>query len=114
MHSVFLGGAHDRDILKRTDEELLEVARRSQAQALASIGGGRLPQGFGQIVRYPAGIPQFTAGHRDRVERFRATLAEALPGVHVAGSFFDGISVGDAAESGLAVAQAALAGAGRR
>ncbi len=108
LHSVFVGGAHHRGALQRTDAELVEVARQGQQRALRDIDGGRLSCSFSQVVRYDAGIPQYVRGHRADVRRFRGELSEQLPGVYVAGAFFDGISVGDAAQSGAEVASHAL------
>ncbi len=53
-------------------------------------------------------IPRYAVGHRARVEGLRGALAGSAPGLSLAGSTFDGVSVEDCIASGRGAAQAAL------
>ncbi len=47
---------------------------------------------FVQIFRHPAGIPQYTVGHLERLARAEARL-EGLPGVALAGNGYRGVAI---------------------
>jgi oxygen-dependent protoporphyrinogen oxidase len=44
------------------------------------------------LVRWGGGLPQYLVGHRERVARVRAAVAE-VPGLAIAGAAFDGVGV---------------------
>ncbi len=60
-----------------------------------------------EIIRYPEGIPTYDRRHTDRVRLLRNALSD-LPGFHLAGAAYDGVSFGAAAASGAAAAEMAL------
>jgi oxygen-dependent protoporphyrinogen oxidase len=47
---------------------------------------------FVRIIRHRRGIPQYTVGHLDRLERIDARL-RAHPGLYLAGNSYRGVSV---------------------
>jgi oxygen-dependent protoporphyrinogen oxidase len=55
-----------------------------------------------RVVRHPEGIPQYTVGHRARVQAARALLPA---GLQLAGATYDGVGVPDVAQSGAAAAE---------
>ena len=100
LHTAFLGGARDPDAADLPDETLLSLARRAQEEAFPGVAA--LQQDFAQIVRWREAIPQYRVGHRQRMMAARAAVEAGLPGVTLAGNYLDGISVNDAAASGIA------------
>ena len=112
LHSVFIGGALDPEAAQLSDDELVALARDAQRQVFGlPEGDAGLPMSFHEVVRWPEAIPQYVVGHRDLVEAALALVERDLPGATLAGSYVDGISIADAAASGLAaVARLAKAG----
>ncbi len=88
--TVFLGGARDPRAQELSDEELARVAAGDTASALEVSGRPELVS----ITRYARAIPQYVAGHEQRI----ATLARAearWPGLAFLGNYRGGIAVGD-------------------
>ena len=79
-------------------------AGRVLADLRATFGVTGDPE-YVRIVRHPEGIPQYTVGHRDRVQAARALLP---PGLELAGASYDGVAVPDAARSGASAADRLL------
>jgi oxygen-dependent protoporphyrinogen oxidase len=86
----FIGGATDTEAIKLGDEELIGVVHNDLNLVLNLRGEPRrLP-----IMRHERAIPQYTLGHAARVERIEAAL-RGIPGLHLAGNYMRGISLGD-------------------
>ena len=84
-----MGRAGDVTTLQREDGDLVR-------DAVADIGaalGRELPDPVdAHVQRWGGGLPQYTVGHRDRIERVRAAVA-GLPGLEVAGAAYDGVGI---------------------
>jgi oxygen-dependent protoporphyrinogen oxidase len=76
---------------------------------LATTMGLTVPPIETRVSRWPASLPQYRPGHLERVDAIEAALAEALPGVHLAGAAYRGLGVPACIASGRAAARAALA-----
>jgi oxygen-dependent protoporphyrinogen oxidase len=85
---VMLGGAHDRDVLSLSDDEIVGVARDDLR---TTMGLTTLPM-FTRVIRHTIGIPQYTEGHLDRLARIEERLA-AWPGLFVAGNGYRGVAI---------------------
>ena len=85
---VMVGGATDRAAAQLSDEMLVALVR----EELDAIMGIQAPPVLTRVIRQPAGIPQYTRGHLERVARIETQLA-GLPGLHVAGHGFRGVGV---------------------
>jgi protoporphyrinogen oxidase len=59
-------------------------------------------------MRYPAAIPQLTAGHLERIAAATAEL-DALGGLRLAGNYLAGVGLKDAATAGRRAAAAVAA-----
>jgi oxygen-dependent protoporphyrinogen oxidase len=93
----FLGGPRDQEVLRNSDEDLLEIAR-SQLVELLGIKPDAQPV-YHKLFRWDGGMPQYTLGHLDRVDEIEARSAE-LPGVALAGGAYRGVGVPNCLESG--------------
>ena len=103
---VFLGGAHNSQLLDHSDENLADLARRELRQILAITAKPELIE----IQRWPRARAQYAIGHRARQQRIQARLSE-LPGLRLAGNAYDGIGISDCIRLGRAAARE-LAAAG--
>lgn len=94
---VMLGGAHDPDVVHLDDAAVLAVAR----DGLATVMGEEGAPSFSRVFRHPVGIPQYTVGHLERLDRIDARLA-VWPGPAVlAGNAYRGVSINNCiAEAG--------------
>ncbi|TQJ50489.1 oxygen-dependent protoporphyrinogen oxidase [Phycicoccus sp. SLBN-51] len=97
-----VGRAHEQADLQRPDQELVRLAVREVSEAL----GRPLPPVLdAQVQRWGGGLPQYAVGHRARVARVRASVAD-LPGLEVAGAAYDGVGIPACIASGRTAAEA--------
>ncbi|MEZ5291724.1 MAG: protoporphyrinogen oxidase [Vicinamibacterales bacterium] len=97
---VFLGGARRPEVARLDEPTLVTMARDELAAVL-----GPLPEPTQSLtVRWPEAIAQYTLGHAGRVLRAAERL-RAMPGLHVCGASYHGVSFSQAIASGRAVAR---------
>ena len=101
-----IGRIGDDEVLARSDEELIELARSSLDRTLhlRSVPVRTL------VVRHDAALPQYAVGHLERVAEIEAALARDLPGVALAGNAYRGAGVPSCIAGGQAAADGILAG----
>ena len=103
--TVFLGGARDPAAIDLADGELLAVASRDLAAALAIPADFTAVRSGDQRIRgglHPRAIPQYDREHRTRLDSLDRAEAR-LPGLSFLGSYRGGVSVGDVVRAALAV-----------
>ncbi len=83
-----IGRLGEEQVLQRSDEELVALARRELA---AAVGAGGEPAGS-RVTRWGGALPQYTVGHTSRVARIRAAVG-AQPGLAVCGAAYDGLGI---------------------
>ena len=98
----FLGGAHDPEVLARTDGDLIDAVHSDLAGLLGITGAPTLAR----VYRWPDANPQHDVGHLATVAAIDARLAR-LPGLHLAGSAIRGVGIPDCIAAGRAAAAAA-------
>ena len=85
---VMLGGAHDPAAIDLDDEGAVALARGD----LKTSMGITVSPVFTRVFRHPAGIPQYTVGHLDRLSRIESAL-EGHPGLFLAGNSYRGVAI---------------------
>lgn len=103
----FLGGARDEQILKSTEEEILQIVRRE----LREIIGLTAEPLFARVYKWKSAMAQYTVGHFDRLQRIES-LRQQLPTLALAGNGYSGIGVPDCVRSGNEAAARVLAAVG--
>ena len=93
------GGVHRAEVADWDDDTLCRAVHAELKLALGVTGDPV----FRRVVRWPAAIPQYVLGHRDRVARMEA-LAAAHPGLFLAGNAYHGVALADCVEQGGKVA----------
>lgn len=97
----FIGGAHQPELASQSEETIT-------AQVLADLQTvfqtRHLEPPFSRFRQYQKAIPQYTLGHRERVETIRQGLAR-LPGLAVCGNYLSGLALNECVKSGQAAAQ---------
>lgn len=91
----FLGRAGDQQVLKATDDEMIQMVRDEIAQTGDITGEPVLTR----VVRLNAASPQYTLGHLDRVARIEKDIAR-IPGLEIAGNMLRGVGIPDAIAAG--------------
>jgi protoporphyrinogen/coproporphyrinogen III oxidase len=100
---LFVGRAGMDEVVGRPDEALLALARTE----LEGLFGIAASPSFARVFRWPRGMPQYTLGHRARLEQIERLLGRH-PGLHLAGCSYRGVGIPDCIASGWAAADAAL------
>jgi oxygen-dependent protoporphyrinogen oxidase len=83
-----LGRVGEEAVLQRDDADLIDLALAD----LTDLLGATDPPVDAHVTRWGGGLPQYTVGHRGRVERVREAVAE-VPGMAVCGAAYDGLGV---------------------
>lgn len=96
---VLAGGRRRPEVLERDDADLVR-GLRAEVEPVLGLGGE--PE-LVRVYRHPRAIPQYELGHAARLEAIEARLA-GLPGLHLAGSSYRGVSLPDVVADGLRAA----------
>jgi len=83
-----IGRIGEEAVLQRDDADLEALA----AAELAAATGVTGTPVASRVTRWGGGLPQYTVGHLDRVDRIRAAVA-AQPGLAICGAAYDGIGI---------------------
>jgi oxygen-dependent protoporphyrinogen oxidase len=103
----FIGRAGADEVVQAGDSVLLDLAME-ELRRVAGVSESPL---LYRIARWPAGMPQYTLGHRQRIERI-AACSRRHQGLHLAGASFHGVGIPDCIASGWAVADSIAAPVG--
>jgi oxygen-dependent protoporphyrinogen oxidase len=88
--SVFLGGTRNRELIRKSDDEITAIALGEIRKTLGADGEPDLLK----IFRYEKAIPQYEATTGERLECIRE-LEGRYPGLIIAGNVRDGIGMAD-------------------
>ncbi len=110
---AFLGGMKGEALLAESDEALVATVRREMSEILgAKTFSAEVEPERVQVSRWRRAMAQYAVGHRDRMKRIAARVAE-LPGLRLVGNAYDGIGVSDCVRLGRQAARE-LVGAGAK
>jgi len=90
LWTVFMGGAQRKELFSLPDSELLALAKKELQERTGLTGDPTLIS----LTRYDKAIPQYTFGHKRRMEILQET-EQRFPGLRFIGSYRGGIAVGD-------------------
>ena len=96
----FAGGATNPDFPRQADDAIARAVESEMAKILGIDG----PPVERFVWKHARALPQFNVGHQALVASIRESAA-ALPGVFLAGNYFDGRSLGECFESGANAAE---------
>jgi oxygen-dependent protoporphyrinogen oxidase len=92
---TFVGGAMQPEEYEQSDE----LMTKTVLQELRQLLGVRGVPDFAVVARYPAGMPQYTLGHLERVAAVRRHV-KSLPALQLAGNYLEGVGIPDSIASG--------------
>jgi oxygen-dependent protoporphyrinogen oxidase len=101
---AMVGGAERPELITRSDAELIALSMKALDRTLGMRSGPERTW----IIRQEDAIPQYAVGHLDLVAEIEQKLA-ALPGLHLAGNGYRGVSVASLLEDSEKLAARMLA-----
>jgi oxygen-dependent protoporphyrinogen oxidase len=93
----FVGGPHNQEIVKGSDEELVQIVL-DEFRDILGLNPFAKPL-FSRVFRWHRGMPQYTLGHLDRVGLIENRSTQ-IPGLALAGGCYRGVGVPNCIESG--------------
>ena len=99
-----MGGACFPDYVKFSDDEVVKRVRRD----LKDVMGIACEPSFIRIFRHPQAIPQYTAGHAEKLKALAERLARH-PGLILTGNSYRGIGLNDCVAAAQRASSEALA-----
>jgi oxygen-dependent protoporphyrinogen oxidase len=93
----FVGGPHNQEILKRSDEELVQTVL-AEFHDILGLNPFAKPL-FTRVFRWHLGMPQYTLGHLERIKLIEDHSAQ-IPDLAIAGGSYRGVGVPNCIESG--------------
>lgn len=100
----FVGRPGDENVVDLSDDELVKIVL-SELNKTMNI---TMDPDFAVISRWIDSMPQYTVGHKERIEKVKTHLASELPGVFLAGSSFEGLGMPDCIAQGEAAVEKVL------
>jgi oxygen-dependent protoporphyrinogen oxidase len=97
---VMIGGSERPDLLTRSDADLMGLAMGSLDRAWGLTSGPERTW----VMRHADAIPQYPVGHRALLGAIAGRL-DLLPGIHLAGNGYRGVSVASLLEDATRVAE---------
>lgn len=98
----YVGRSNHETIVDLSDDEITNIVLEDISKM---IRFSSKPY-FTVVSRWKKAIPQYTVGHRQRIEAAKSEIEKKLPGVILCGSSYEGISMPECIEQGeLAVQQ---------
>jgi len=93
----FVGGPRNQEIMKKSDEELVEIVRQQLVEMLGLKADAK-PL-FARVFRWTMGMPQYTMGHLDRMDELESRT-DTIGGLAFAGGSYRGVGIPNCLESG--------------
>lgn len=100
----YLGKPGDEAVVDLSDEEIVEIVLRDLNKTMNITDK---PE-FSVITRWKNAMPQYSVGHKQRIEAVKSSLKEELPGVFLAGGSYSGIGIPDCIDQGEAAVKNVL------
>ena len=101
----FLGGVRDGEVMRLSDDEMVETVKRDMQGVLGLRGQPVMTR----VFRWPEGTPQLEVGH---IERMAAVEKEvvSVPGLHLTGAGIRSTGIPDSVADGTRAGEAAAGG----
>ena len=87
----YIGRSGDETVVVLSDQEIIRIVMDDLNKPLSITKDPT----FSVISRWKKTMPQYTVGHKQKVEQLKNSLEIELPGIYLAGSSYDGFSLPD-------------------
>lgn len=92
----YIGRPGDETVVDLSDDEIVKIV----LDDLNKTMNINMEPELAVISRWKHAMPQYTIGHKERIEKATKGLLEVLPGIFIAGSSFNGLGVPDCIDQG--------------
>lgn len=101
----YIGRAGDEAVVDLSDDQLNKIVLDDLNKTMNIT----MEPDFVVVSRWKDSMPQYTVGHKERIETIKKHVDKELPGIFIAGSSFDGIGMPDCVDQGEAAVKKVLA-----
>ncbi|SHG73293.1 protoporphyrinogen oxidase [Ornithinibacillus halophilus] len=101
----YVGRPSDQTVVDLPDDEIIDIVLKDLNKTMNITAK---PE-FSVISRWRNAMPQYTVGHKQRIERIQTEAKKQIPGIFLTGSSFEGIGVPDCIDQGEKAVQDVLA-----
>jgi oxygen-dependent protoporphyrinogen oxidase len=100
----YVGRSGDETIVDLSDDQIIKIVLEDLKKTMDIT----LDPDFTIVSRWKNSMPQYTVGHKQRLETINEHLKRELPGVVLAGSSYGGVGVPDCIDQGEAAVKTVL------
>lgn len=100
----YVGRTGEETVVDLPDEEIEQIVLGDLKRTMNFTAK---PE-FTIVTRWKKSMPQYTVGHKERLEAVRRSIRKDLPGVFIAGSSFEGFGMSDCIDQGKAAVRHVL------
>ncbi|MDN3015146.1 protoporphyrinogen oxidase [Paenibacillus sp. BSR1-1] len=100
----YVGRAGDETIVDLSDDQITKIVLDDLNKTMKIT----MKPDFAIVSRWKNSMPQYTVGHKQRLETILAHVKEELPGVFLAGASYGGVGVPDCIDQGEAAVKSVL------
>ncbi|MFA8439730.1 protoporphyrinogen oxidase [Pueribacillus sp. YX66] len=97
----YVGRPGHTEIVDADDEEMIDAVLQDLKKMMHIKG----KPNFYVITRWKNMMPQYTVGHKLRIDALKSNVQAELPGVFLAGSSFEGVGIPDCINQGIAAVE---------
>jgi protoporphyrinogen/coproporphyrinogen III oxidase len=92
----YVGRAGDETVVDLSDDQIIKIVLTDLKKTMDIT----MDPEFAVISRWNESMPQYTVGHKQRLQAIKNQMTEELPGVFLAGASYEGIGVPDCIDQG--------------
>ncbi|SFA79837.1 MULTISPECIES: protoporphyrinogen oxidase [unclassified Bacillus (in: firmicutes)] len=97
----YVGRAGDEAVVDLSDDQIIKIVLDDLNKTMNIT----LEPEFAIVSRWKDAMPQYTVGHKERVQTIKEHVSKELPGVFIAGASFEGIGLPDCIDQGEVAVQ---------
>ncbi|MFB6465241.1 protoporphyrinogen oxidase [Cytobacillus sp. Hz8] len=94
----YVGRAGDETVVELSDDQIVKVVLEDLNKTMDIT----MEPDFFVVSRWKEAMPQYTVGHKKRMETIKKHLQEELPGIFLAGGSYEGLGIPDCIDQGEA------------
>ncbi|MGN1401442.1 MAG: protoporphyrinogen oxidase [Bacillus sp. (in: firmicutes)] len=106
----YVGRAGDEAVVDLSDDEIKSIVLEDLNKTMTI----KKAPNFTVVSRWKQAMPQYTVGHKQRIEKIKAEMATQLPGVWLSGASYEGLGLPDCIDQGEAAVENALTFLGQK
>src|SRR5690606_31226778 len=94
----YVGRAGEETVVDLSDEEIEKIVL---ADLKRTMNLTAKPE-FTIVTRWKQAMPQYTVGHKERIDKIKSNLLENMPGLFIAASSYEGLGLPACVDQGTA------------